>query len=814
MDTAAREAQRANRLNSLFNHVLHGKKPISGQGKLFLEAIAIQRDAAGCVTRLILSEHGILSIKTAVSSDISIAWFNSTIAELLEFLRKPEVKEVGGGDYLQRVIQLGIADAPGFWDSFVDAFIGGMLKEKAQSSFAWLLLQLLYLPNEDSEPYRRIAEREETRKYLEAIVDPNGRSFVHKIIKITSATGPAPKVSTGSSPGGRHDNDSEDFRTISILPTAEEIHCQVPPFLRPSSFLVDPETETNRAAIYLDNTFRLLREDMLYEMREEIARWSKGRQARRGFSINGLTLVGVHTGVAGRRSMAALKLQYNGILPQLADKKLGLKDVASRKNYLLQDGRGKKLLRNGSLTCLILDDRVTAFPVLVRDEDLLSQSKAIFLIQITDKRIILDVLLRLKAASTVKLVQIDVAIFAYEPVLLALQNIKDIPFGEELLNWKEGSQVNQAGLTAMLQTRVAELRRYPKLDLSKADHLDITGGKPIVLDGAQMVSLIAGLTQQVSLIQGPPGYCFVTYPRARLANICSGTGKSFIGGLLAKYIFKYTTQSILVVCYTNHALDQFLDDIRNMGVPDEHIVRLGNKVSASLDHLSMRSQPHNRAALTPADKKIIHEAQADAEIHANSIDIAFNGYHNLSVQSVDIMMHIEFEDEEYFIAFAAPKVEDDMVVVGSGGKAIGEYYLLERWMNGKNAGYYHEINHPHITAHSKIWDMSIDARNAKLMIWQKQIIEDQAVALYGYIGALNRTQKTRQQKNSLRDVATLQSKRIIGCTTTGAAKYTESIRAARPDVLLVEEAGEILESHVITALAEQMKQMILIGDHK
>ncbi|KAG1721719.1 AAA domain-containing protein [Suillus paluster] len=63
-------------------------------------------------------------------------------------------------------------------------------------------------------------------------------------------------------------------------------------------------------------------------------------------------------------------------------------------------------------------------------------------------------------------------------------------------------------------------------------------------------------------------------------------------------------------------------------------------------------------------------------------------------------------------------------------------------------------------------------------------------------------------------VATLMGKRIIGCTTTGAAKFAQDIRGAKPDVLLVEEAGEILESHVLTAMGESTSQMILIGDHK
>lgn len=63
-------------------------------------------------------------------------------------------------------------------------------------------------------------------------------------------------------------------------------------------------------------------------------------------------------------------------------------------------------------------------------------------------------------------------------------------------------------------------------------------------------------------------------------------------------------------------------------------------------------------------------------------------------------------------------------------------------------------------------------------------------------------------------VTLLKQKRIIGCTTTEAAKYAEDLAAVSPDVLLVEEAGEILESHILTALGERTNQMILIGDHK
>jgi superfamily I DNA and/or RNA helicase len=44
--------------------------------------------------------------------------------------------------------------------------------------------------------------------------------------------------------------------------------------------------------------------------------------------------------------------------------------------------------------------------------------------------------------------------------------------------------------------------------------------------------------------------------------------------------------------------------------------------------------------------------------------------------------------------------------------------------------------------------------------------------------------------------------------------YTEDIRKASPGIILVEEAGEILESHILTAMTPATKQLILIGDHK
>ena len=62
-------------------------------------------------------------------------------------------------------------------------------------------------------------------------------------------------------------------------------------------------------------------------------------------------------------------------------------------------------------------------------------------------------------------------------------------------------------------------------------------------------------------------------------NSSLGTGKTFIGALLARIIFSNTSMKILCVCYTNHALDQFLEELLEKGVND--IVRIG--IMALLD---------------------------------------------------------------------------------------------------------------------------------------------------------------------------------------------------------------------------------------
>ncbi|KAH7708252.1 NFX1-type zinc finger-containing protein 1-like protein [Aphelenchoides avenae] len=79
-----------------------------------------------------------------------------------------------------------------------------------------------------------------------------------------------------------------------------------------------------------------------------------------------------------------------------------------------------------------------------------------------------------------------------------------------------------------------------------------------------------------------------------------------------------------------------------------------------------------------------------------------------------------------------------------------------------------------------------------------------------YGTALKRISELR----SLGDLAVLKEAKVVGMTTTGAAMHQAALRALKPRIVIVEEAAEVLEAHLLTSLTVACEHAILIGDHK
>lgn len=71
-----------------------------------------------------------------------------------------------------------------------------------------------------------------------------------------------------------------------------------------------------------------------------------------------------------------------------------------------------------------------------------------------------------------------------------------------------------------------------------------------------------------------------------------------------------------------------------------------------------------------------------------------------------------------------------------------------------------------------------------------------------------------EELRSMEDIRIMKTKLVIGMTTTGAARFQTILQALQSPIVIVEEAAEVLESHVVVSLTNGCQQLILIGDHK
>jgi len=241
------------------------------------------------------------------------------------------------------------------------------------------------------------------------------------------------------------------------------------------------------------------------------------------------------------------------------------------------------------------------------------------------------------------------------------------------------------------------------------------------------------------------------------------------------------------------------------------MVRLGGKSTRRTEPLTLQKQTSRSRKLGRATWAAINELKSKSERLLSRLQLNFQSY-NSNVTDKDLLDYLKVDDSAFFEAFRVPIAADGMTRVGKKGRAVDPHYLLRQWYKGRNAAMYR--NEPHIIRASEIWKMAPPLRQAQIAKWRQAILKEKVANIYTIAKEYNEYQSKRARMLREKDAAIFRSKRIIGCTTTAAAKYGDDIQMASPGVLLLEEAGEVLESHSLTAMGPETQQLILIGDHK
>ncbi len=145
--------------------------------------------------------------------------------------------------------------------------------------------------------------------------------------------------------------------------------------------------------------------------------------------------------------------------------------------------------------------------------------------------------------NTYDVIEVSDSFFAYRPVLRSLRSMASVPLAYELVHLRDhGPRPEYLNRKVRLPVSF----NSAKCDLDNWSHSSIV--EQTTSNESQSRALHLALTSRVALIQGPPG-----------------TGKTFVGSLIAQVIRQNTDESILVICYTNHALDQNLEYMLRLG---------------------------------------------------------------------------------------------------------------------------------------------------------------------------------------------------------------------------------------------------------
>mmetsp|Transcript_122580 Transcript_122580/g.392305 ORF Transcript_122580/g.392305 Transcript_122580/m.392305 type:complete len:1641 (+) Transcript_122580:598-5520(+) len=659
--------------------------------------------------------------------------------------------------------------------------------------------------------------------------------------------------------------EADHYMDMPILPTSAEM-------LGQCAFELSENMRTyEKVEDYVQTHFMLLREDYVEPLRAGIKLYMQGRHSPKDLHVyTDVKVVGMLSTWEG--------VVYRVELPKAQVKKI--------------KWDSSKQLMYGSLLCLSDDSFETLIWATVwrRDAEMMSAEGQL------DIRLPFETFDdRLSPGKSFCCIE-NVTIYfeAYRHVLIALQSMRpsDLPFQQIFLS-PQPLPVPPTFLKADTDMfhfhNVFHSCEKPDAVVSAPRSFKILQEWPSTLlqaldiDPTQLDAIRHAMTSAVALIQGPPG-----------------TGKTWVGLKIVQALLENTREvrysPILVVCYTNHALDQFLEGIFKFC---EKIARIGSRSKSEI--MQTRNLKELVGELKPS--KEYYQARKSLNDRRDRLREDFGKMlelvdsHTVGVKSGrNILKEKEFEAfyQGYldYLAEDAGKVtsvyEDDDAVddelwtkmmkawletshfeklapvmkQSAGGlptldklkggvsdddvdaeEEEAEQEQHERKLdveqvgekkNGGMGDFYAEIKNawlPYWEEHQgrmsldllsftwsdhaeALWLLPREKRHETYRQWLLEQHHEAREQLPEMSRLLERNADSRAALERDRKLELLREMQIVGMTTTAVSKYQSLLRELRPEIVIVEEAAEVLEAHILTALHARTQHVILIGDHQ
>ncbi|KAF0712328.1 hypothetical protein As57867_004853, partial [Aphanomyces stellatus] len=264
----------------------------------------------------------------------------------------------------------------------------------------------------------------------------------------------------------------------------------------------------------------------------------------------------------------------------------------------------------------------------------------------------------------------------------------------------------------------------------------------------------AAMTQDVCLIQGPPG-----------------TGKSYVGTKIVHGILKNSRRAlgpILVVCYTNHALDQFLE-----ALVGEKIVPLGNvvRVGGRSKSTALKSRTLHALRQTAYESREEHHAfratvRGCYEIEESTLaafDVASDARQALFVGWLGRM----YPDE---LAEICGDENDDLRRTAQ-DRLNFKAMRCRQWEAGEM-----QYNGGERARVSEMWMLPLDTRAEILAVWRDEFTNVYNAQFVDDVDEYEaRVQKIAELSNA-KTLRLLKNATVVGMTTTGCAMHQDLVR--------------------------------------
>ncbi|KAJ5611620.1 hypothetical protein N7528_008725 [Penicillium herquei] len=697
------------------------------------------------------------------------------------------------------------------------AFVQDSLHPPAQK-FADLLTTLHAL-NCDYSLYQSLQYLEVIQRRLDIGLSlPN--LMGHKIIQTTQA--PTGFIIKKDPPGGRHDNDYADISKIKIMPTFEEITSSRAEYLPVKDCR---QWHLNGIAGLLDRNFRLLREDTIGQLRDVIhaelqlgTRQDNRRNQTRTHVYKKVTVqtVGLHR-FSGLQFLVTFsqpsnirgfnkkqreewwnlskRLQPSALVCLLDPKGFAIfcTVAGADRPHRKENSKGE----NWKILPSLSNDPQTASIILELVEPTAENWQFIFDCQAAKNA---------RQHLSISLVEFPgILLPSFQPTLLALQNMQkaaDVPMSEFLAAGNLDSQIIMTEIPPPIYATSPGFAFDLKCLMNDGSSLEVKHSQPVdierfqqhsTLDDAQAVALVRTLQRRIGCIQGPPG-----------------TGKSYTGVALINVLLankakvKTGLGPIVCVCYTNHALDQLLEDILENKITTQ-IIRIGSQSK------SERLEPLNLRTVVREVEKTRLEKKGQWELYAKfeSHDKRFQDLHlNSSGSDASLTYYLrDFHTQFYRQFFGKDKDGFQRKAKKDPGQTI------RAWLtSGKKS----EEPPRSLDLLSRVQIDMMTAQERKTLhdFWVKDQREKVNRRAQLALTSHSQTKDSWDQIKDELDLRCLRVADIIGITTTGLARNLNMLRRLKSKVLICEEAGEVMEAHMLTSLLPSVEHLILIGDHQ